>query len=222
MNFNVCCPCPVATAREIIDTDECIEEIVRGIMPDRPRGCPAPPAGECTPETLEACVPCGIDPSGSECAEAACVSHYDGECHPCCELGAPCPEGATCCPTGSYCIIGADGTYCEERDLCNTDEDCSAGWECRNHLEMDPPLKFCWHPESQCCCTDAGVQDASRDHVLCDYHHFCEDPDADGIYTCEDHTPDCRVLFADMECELGEECDDAAAPPDGDGRGACR
>ena len=54
--------------------------------------------------------------------------------------------------------------------------------------------------------------------MSCQYHHFCEDPDGDGIFDCVDGGADCHPDLVDLECGRGQVCDD----PDEDGRGTCQ
>jgi len=220
VNFNVCCPCPQAYATALFETEWCIRQVRRGVIPERPDGC----GTGCTPDVVALCPACGVEPEAVECVGTVCATQYTGECHPCMNVDSelPCPEGAQGCPAGAYCMLEEDGANCVTRDLCLDDSTCPEGWRCDNWRRVTPPERFCWHPESTCGWPGAGVQPAEFDHTSCVWNSFCSDPDDDGIYRCEPGGDDCRTFSPGTDCpEVGAECDDAAVPPDNDGRGAC-
>lgn len=187
INYNYCCPCATATLVEIVERHPCIFRAEDA--PERPEGCGLGCA-------TAMCEPCAAQGSGAECVSGECVTLYPGVCRP----------GEEGCGGGRVCVIEDGEARCvDDPNECHSDDDCPrAGWECRDW--NTDGLLTCWHPDSRC-----------QRHTDCVYHHFCEDPDGDGVFECVNGGEDCRPEYASNECPDGTRCDD----PDGDGRGTC-
>ncbi len=144
----------------------------------------------CGDVRCEAC----LEPDGVACEDGRCVTTYPGEC----ETKSDCDDGELCE------LVDGELSCVPDPDECKDDSDCPDEQECRSWCGQD--YLSCWHRDLGCVC----------DRV-CDYNHFCEDPEDDGVFECIDHWPLCRVGLEDQDCSLGQVC----ADDDGDGRGEC-